>query len=52
LNKKLFLIEKPSIVNLLLENIGTKDDFYISIPSIEGYVFRTKRLMNLLKKKC
>lgn len=52
MNKKLFLIEKPSIVNLLLENIGTKDDFYISIPSIEGYVFRTKRLMNLLKKKC
>lgn len=49
MNRKLFLIEKPSIVDLLLGNIGTKEDYYISIPSIAGYVFREVREIKDLK---
>jgi hypothetical protein len=49
LNRKLFLIEKPSIVDLLLDNIGTKEDYYISIPSIAGYVFKEVREIKDLK---
>lgn len=49
MNKKLFLIEKPSVVDLLLNNIGTKEDYYISIPSIAGYVFKEIREIKEVK---
>tara|TARA_Y100000588_G_scaffold245324_1_gene259677 strand:- start:56997 stop:57989 length:993 start_codon:yes stop_codon:yes gene_type:complete len=42
--RKLFLIESESKVSYLLENkIGTKEDSYICIPAITGYIFKEVR---------
>lgn len=42
--RKLFLIEHESKVSYLLENkIGTKEDSYICIPAITGYLFKEIR---------
>lgn len=42
--RKLFLIESESKVLYLLENkIGTKEDSYICIPAITGYIFKEIR---------
>jgi hypothetical protein len=48
--RRLFLIEKPGVVSLLMENCsGNNEDFYVCIPTIAGYKFTEVREVEDLK---
>lgn len=48
--RRLFLIEKPGVVSVLIENCsGNNEDFYVCIPTIAGYKFTEVREVEDLK---
>lgn len=48
--RRLFLIEKPGVVSVLIENCsGNNEDFYVCIPTIAGYKFTEIREVEDLK---